>query len=299
MNETSSRAAPTETRLPLRGHRFPVATWDPPDVLRGTVLALHAFGDFRHAFEQAGPALAARGWRVHAYDQRGFGEMAHAGRWPHRRELVADLRAMAAALRPADDAPFFVVGESLGGAIALLAAADGLPGVTGLGLLEPAVRMGYPNRRLWNLLIGGLALVAPRYSKPLNRADDPAFTPATRRRLGRDPRATRRLRADAYRELLWAADEASLAAREVTLPTLLLFGHARGIIPLDLFERTERDMAGHVTSIDYPEADHLLLQSVGWEDPVADLAAWMAGEPLPASRTGRLRCRGPSPAPRG
>ena len=295
MSDLSPHLAPVESTVLVRGHRFPLATWEPPAAVQGTVLALHAFGDFRHAFELAGPVLARSGWRVHAYDQRGFGEMARPGRWPHRRELVADLRAMTAELRPAPDTPYIVLGESLGGAIALVAAAEGLPGVDGLVLLEPAVRLGYPNRRLWNLVVGSLALVAPGYSRPLDRAEYETFTAATRRRLGRDLRATRHLRADAYRELLWAADEASLAARRVQLPTLLLFGHGRGIIPLDLFARTERDMAGRVTSIVYPDADHLLLQAVGWEDPVADLAAWMAGMPPPVSATGELRCRGPLP----
>ena len=59
--------------------------------MTATVIGLHAFGDFRLAFSEAGPALARRGFRVHAYDQRGFGDTDRRGRWHGWRRLVRDL----------------------------------------------------------------------------------------------------------------------------------------------------------------------------------------------------------------
>ena len=55
------------------GYRLPCVSWEPAVPAAATLIAVHAFGDFRLAFEEVGPALARRGIRVHAYDQRGFG----------------------------------------------------------------------------------------------------------------------------------------------------------------------------------------------------------------------------------
>ena len=42
------------------GYRLPLVTWRPLGTPLCTVIALHAFGDFRLAFAEAGPALARR-----------------------------------------------------------------------------------------------------------------------------------------------------------------------------------------------------------------------------------------------
>ena len=62
------------------GYRLPVITWEPAGRAVATLIAVHAFGDFRMAFGETGPALARRGFRVHAYDQRGFGDTDGRGR---------------------------------------------------------------------------------------------------------------------------------------------------------------------------------------------------------------------------
>ena len=279
------------------GTRLPLVTWEPAAGARATVIGLHGFGDFRLAFAEAGPALARRGFRVHAYDQRGFGDTDGHGRWHGWRRLVRDLKAVIKILRPTDGSRLFLLGESMGGGVALVATARFRPEpLDGLILVEPAVRRGIRLRLMWDVAFATLALVAPGYSRRLARGTHAQFTSVARQRLSEDPRIVRFIRADAYKGLLSLADAASASTRRLRLPTLFLYGRADGVIPLRLFEQAVRDLRPLVTALRYPEAPHLLLQTENFEVVLDDVCAWLDGAPLPASDQGVLMRSGPRPA---
>ncbi|MGD9510018.1 MAG: alpha/beta hydrolase [Geminicoccaceae bacterium] len=279
------------------GYRLPLVTWRPPGTPLCTVIALHAFGDFRLAFAEAGPTLARRGFLVHAYDQRGFGDTDGSGSWHGWRRLTRDLRAVIDLLRPADGSRMFLLGESMGGAVALVTTARFRPeSVDGLILVEPAVRRGVRMRLVWDVAVGTLALLAPGYSRKLIRGSHREFSAAARERLSSDPRIVRFIRADAYKGLLSLADGASAATRRLRVPTLFLYGRGDGIIPLRLFEQAVWDLRPLVTAIRYPRAPHLLLQTNGLERVLDDICAWLVGAHLPASGESVLVRAGPRPA---
>ena len=279
------------------GRALPTTTWLAGRAPTALLLALHSYGDYRLAYAEIGPWLAERGVTVCALDQPGFGETAEHGDWPGWRPLLRDVAEAMVRIRQRADRPVFILGESLGGGVAM--AAMRLPGMflpAGLVLVEPAVRKGVRLRLVWDLVFGGLALVRPRVSRRLVRGRHPQLTDAARRRLAEDPLVVRHIRADAYNGLLAIGDAASAAARQLTVPTLFLYGRADGIIPARLFERAERDLGHVATTIRYPDAPHLILQARGWEAVMADVLAWMQGRhpPLPGS-PGILCRRGPRP----
>ncbi|HZH26090.1 MAG TPA: alpha/beta fold hydrolase [Azospirillaceae bacterium] len=114
--------APDGTPLPLR-------RWLPeagrPEAV---VLAVHGFNDYSNAFDGTGKWLSARGLAVYAYDQRGFGQTRRPGIWPGTDTLVADLEGAARAVRKLHPGvPLFLLGESMGGAVALAAVAGRVP----------------------------------------------------------------------------------------------------------------------------------------------------------------------------
>ena len=81
------------------------------------VLLLHGGGQTRHAWGSAAKALAARGWRAVALDQRGHGE----SDWAHDNfyaidHFAADMRLVAQTF----SSPPAVVGASLGGLASML-----------------------------------------------------------------------------------------------------------------------------------------------------------------------------------
>ena len=123
------------------GLRLPLMSWQPQEPA-AIMLGLHGYGDYRRAFRLAGPWLAARRIALFAYDQRGFGETESRGRWAGAGELIQDLAEAVLLLRQRYPAlPLYVIGESMGGSVALAGMGQGkVVGVDRLILVAPAVR---------------------------------------------------------------------------------------------------------------------------------------------------------------
>jgi pimeloyl-ACP methyl ester carboxylesterase len=108
-------------RVRLPGHGLTLAgdAWGNPSA--APVVLLHGGGQTRHAWGGTAAALAERGWHAIALDLRGHGESEWAPDHDYRVDAYAsDLRAVASAF----GRPLAVVGASLGGMAALLAAGE-------------------------------------------------------------------------------------------------------------------------------------------------------------------------------
>jgi alpha-beta hydrolase superfamily lysophospholipase len=260
------------------------------------VLALHGMNDYSNAFEGPGRFLAKRGVAVYAYDQRGFGQGPHPGYWSDAADMAADLRSAArlvAARHPG--VPLYLLGESMGGAVAILAAEDPPPEVTGLILSAPAVwgraEMGMMQRLAlwlaantvpgWTLTGRGLHILASDNIEML-------------RALSRDPLVLKATRVDAINGLVDLMDAAFAAAPRLRLPTLVLYGANDEVIPP---EPTWR-MIEHLPALSstqrvalYDRGWHMLLRDLDAELVLTDLAAWIAdpARPLPSGADARAR----------
>lgn len=260
---------------------------------KGVIVALHSFGDHSVAFDDSAPKLAAAGYAVYAYDQAGFGHRDLNGRWAGEHRLVSDAaRAVALVARRHPGKPLYLLGESLGGAVAMLAVTrhPELP-VRGLILAAPAVREGIRLRYGWNLLITSAATVAPGYRLTVNRpADDPTLTPAAARRLHSDPLVMRKVRVDTYWGLIKLADSASDEAPEIDRPTLLLYGGEDHSVPAVSIHRLREHLKDEVVYHFYPDEPHLLLQGRHWQKVTGDMIRWLnretAAKPLAGATAG-------------
>jgi pimeloyl-ACP methyl ester carboxylesterase len=117
-----------------------------------TIALLHAGVCDRRCWREVGEGLGAAGQDVVAYDRRGFGDVAPGGE-PFRH--VDDLLAVLDAVSP--DAPAWVVGSSMGGAVALDAALEAPERVAGLVLLAPAISGDPgPDEEAYNAATNGL-----------------------------------------------------------------------------------------------------------------------------------------------
>ena len=94
------------------------------------MLGLHGFGDYRKAWDEPAEIWAKDGITTYAYDQRGFGASPTRGRWPGTEALVDDAKTMTLLRGKYPGVPLYIAGESMGGAVALVAA-DRAPRATG------------------------------------------------------------------------------------------------------------------------------------------------------------------------
>ena len=270
------------------GARLPLRTWEPAGKPKAVVLALHGFGDYSNAFEAAGRQLARKGIRTVAYDQRGFGRAPGYGRWHGLDRLTQDAAdAVRLLARRSAPAPVYVLGHSMGGAIAMSMAADhpDLP-LAGLALVAPAV---WGRRAMPAVQEGALWLSAhtipwyPVSGQGLHVV--PSDNLEMLRRLARDPLVMKQYRVDLVWGLVNAMDAAVYAADKLRVPALFLYGLKDELVPVVPTRRTllmvpaaERRVAL------YPNGYHMLLRDLNGAEAVADLAAWFLhpSAPLPS-----------------
>jgi acylglycerol lipase len=283
-------AAPPRRRVRPRGHapamlddaliasdgvRLPMNLWQPSDPPAAIVLGLHGYGDYRRAFRLAGPWFGARRIALYAYDQRGFGETDTRGQWPGAPDLIQDLAEAVGLLRARHpDLPLILLGESMGGAVALAALGQGLTSVDRLILAAPAVRGGIPLRQVHDLALRLGALALPWLVVALRRGARPWLEPGEAARLADDPLILRHISVGTYDGLIELATQASIDPATSLPPTLLLYGELDATIPRVAID----DLAGRLDGVTvklYPERHHLLLHETGADAVFADCLAWL------------------------
>jgi len=294
------------------GTRLPMRRWLPQGKPSAVVLALHGFNDYSNAFADVGPAFAAQGIATYAYDQRGFGAAPLPGRWAGSRPMVDDaLGAMHLLRERHPGVPLYLVGESMGAAVAVLAAnraghgplaPDGIvllaPAVWGRSTMNPFERAG-----LW------LADFMPnvRWSPnlipvPIRASDNIPML----RALGSDPLVIKDTRSDTLNGLVDLMGAALAEAPRFSDRALILYGEQDQIVPRRAVERFVADLPPGAASRQrvafYPAGYHLLLRDLEGPRVVADVLAWIGAPdaPLPsgADAAARDRLAGPAaPAP--
>ena len=274
------------TDHPLDDPDRPAIVHAPDGPPLGIILALHGFNDSRNAFDWFAAFAAARGYQIEAFDQQGFGSNRNRGLWPGNDALAEDLRRRVVTLREEWPAtPIFVLGESMGAAVATITFADDdAPPIDGLVMAAPAVWGGPAFNPLYRAVLMTTASLFPRREVTghgLGRRasdNDEAFVA-----LGRNPLTIRETRLDAVAGLVRLMDAAVARAPDLDLPTLVLFGERDEIIPPDVIGRfVQRLDPSRCAAVVYPEGWHLLLRDLQRERVWSDIIAWLEGE-VPAA----------------
>jgi alpha-beta hydrolase superfamily lysophospholipase len=278
------------------GSVLPVRRWlpdrDPP---QAAVVALHGFNDYSRAFEMPGAFFQSHGVACYAYDQRGFGQAPGHGTWPGIASYVDDLTQFTAAVRQRHPGiPVYVLGESMGAAVAIVAmTSKRRPAADGLILSAPAVwsrdTMPWYQRALLETSVRTMPWLRVT-------GDGLGFMPSDNievlRGLGRDPQVIKATRIDAIYGLVDLMDEAMARVDRIDLPTLLLIGDRDEIIPKEPMQRLlERLPRRHATRVaTYADGYHLLLRDLQAEKPWRDIVAWIGDRdrPLPSGAEQRL-----------
>jgi alpha-beta hydrolase superfamily lysophospholipase len=278
------------------GAVLPVRAWLPPiNPPRAIVLGLHGFNDYSKAFESPGGYLRQRGIAVFAYDQRGFGNAPGRGIWAGTAAYVADLAAITDQLQHRyPDTPIYILGESMGAALAIVAMTrEHPPRVDGLILSAPAVwardLMPWYQRAVLALFAATLPELELTGSGLKIQASDNI---EMLRGLGRDPLVIKSTRVAAVDGLSDLMDAAQAHACALNLPVLVLYGQRDEVIPLPPVVAMLNKLVNKpaVRMALYPEGYHLLLRDNKAQVPLGDMVAWINDHqaPLPSTYDQKL-----------
>lgn len=273
------------------GYRLPARHWVPAGKPRAVILALHGFNDYSNAFDAPGEYLARQGILTVAYDQRGFGEAPHPGRWAGNERMTEDLTTAARSLRAAyPDVPLYLLGDSMGGAVVLAAlAGDDPPPAEGVVLVAAAVwgRSTMPWYQQFALWFSSHTIPWAKVSGrglDIQASDNIEML----RDLGRDPLVIKETRVEAVYGLVNLMDEALAAAPRISVPVLLLYGERDEIIPLDATLHFWDDLPpaarAHQRWAVYEDGWHMLLRDLQADVVLDDIVHWIedAEAPLPS-----------------
>ncbi|WP_201171136.1 alpha/beta hydrolase [Halorhodospira halophila] len=277
------------------GYRLPYRRWGPEhdDSADAVVLALHGLNDYSRGMRFAAEYLAEGGVATYAYDHRGFGETGDAGTWPGGQALIDDAATAVELLAERyPDTPLYLMGHSMGGAIAMILVAEQSPeAITGTALLAPAVwgreaMPWYQRTGLWlsSRLTPGLRLSGE------DLGVDPTDNPEVLEEWREDPLIQREVSARALAGVTDLMDRALEASEQLDSRALILYGEQDEVIPPEptclMLHRLPQRPPGQWRLALYPEGHHLLTRDLQRDRVHADLLAWLQdpeGARLPSS----------------
>ena len=277
------------------GARLPLRRWLPAGAVKAVILALHGFNDYSNSFAAPARLWAARGIATYAYDQRGFGGAPGRGLWAGSAWLAGDAVTASRILRGRyPGRPLYLLGESMGGAVAILAATGAVPGVVagpgglpaaeadGVVLSGPAVWGRSTMDLLPKLtLFAGVRLfpsmVLTGRGLHIVASDNMPMLHA----LARDPMVIKGARIDTIYGVVNLMDDALAAAPHLNLPTLMMYGAHDEVVPrrpIAVFvARLPPDPAHRRTLAYYPKGYHMLLRDLEGPVVAGDVASWVLG----------------------
>lgn len=196
-------------------------SWPGSGAPRGTVLIVHGLGEHMGRYAHVAAHLAARGWHVVSYDQRGHGTSGgKRGAIPRAAALVDDLARVVAAIRGSK--PLVMLGHSMGGQVAASFVLAHPEAVDALVLTSPALDAALgPLQRIQ--LAVGLALLP---DVPMGNQLDVtkiSHDPAVVRAYLDDPLVHDRITARLAKSILDGGAAVRAAAAHWRVPTLLLW----------------------------------------------------------------------------
>ncbi len=264
------------------GFVLPARLWLPPAGVApaGVILALHGFTDSRDAWAYPAPGFAAAGWTVVAPDQRGFGATADRGGWAGQAVMIDDAAELAHQLRARyPGARLVMMGESMGGAVVMCAAARAPATADAYVLVSPAVwgrgQMALPVRAA----LAAAYAVAPGWHLTGNEVQldiAPSDNREALLALMHDPLTLRGSTVATLHGLVDLMQSAQAAASSLPPDTLMLAGRRDQVIPPAAMAAAWAKLPGGVRQALYLNGYHLLLRDLGRALVQADVLAWLA-----------------------
>ncbi len=259
------------------GDAVPYRLWSVPKP-RALVLCLHGASDYSGAFDEIGPRFTARGLAALAIDQRGFGATATRGRWRGKTRMIRDAVEAIDFLkrRFGADLPVFILGESMGAALAVHTAARA-PNLrlAGLVLSAPGAVSGTWRRLVGSTLTRVLRFFLPNAGIRIERLSAWDMTAAAAIRLLGDPLVLRHIRPAMLFGLFKLARSAVDEAEHVRIPVLTMVGSKEDLLREACIARLHQGLAGDKLWAHFAGGPHLLLHWKHNDRVLEKVFAWI------------------------
>jgi alpha-beta hydrolase superfamily lysophospholipase len=265
---------PTTAGLTLFGR-----AWSPEGPPRAEIALVHGYAEHSGRYDYAARFLAARGYAVTAIDLRGHGK-SEGERVLVRsfNEYLDDVESLLAHVRGSGEGrPLFLLGHSMGGAIAALAVVSRRPRINGLLLSGPAVNAPRGFARLLNPLIQFLGRRFPKLGVRTLPAGAVSRDPAVVADYDADPLNYRgKVPAGLAAAMFRASDTIDRRAPRIDMPLLVLHGSDDQLVPAD----ASRGLYDRATSHDktlkiYDGLYHEIMNEPERDSVLADIADWL------------------------
>ncbi len=264
------------------GISLPMQVWQPnSQPIKRVIIALHGFNDYSNFINASASQLMEFGVATYAYDQRGFGGGPNTGLWSGAHTLANDLLVFIKIIKQKHlGVPVYVLGESMGGAVVMVAMTQKhAPKVNGLILAAPAVwaKSIMPWYQRWALTLGSHTFpwlkLSPNGLK-ITASDNLTML----RKLGRDPLIIKETRIDAMHGLTQLMGLALNASSQLPNNTLILYGEHDEVIPkrptANMLARFKVHGLGPKVAV-YEQGYHMLLRDLNAQQPRGDIISWM------------------------
>ncbi len=265
--------------------------WQPQGAAKGNIVILHGTALHSGVYEPVAKQLTAAGYRVYAYDMQGWGRSEGKGAdgyIEHFDDYASDLYLVLQSLKKRyPDAPNYVMGESLGGAVALYAALrneylfDGVitsavgykPSIKFLGLRAP----GFVNSMTMTMAqMGGTVLPTMPVAESDLGIRVTVEDDAVQEQLLADPYVSHGWLPGAYISTLQdATDYIKDNLTRFSRPILLLHGEQDMLVPLDSSREVFRSVASTQKSLRLYDSPHTILLEKASTQAVGDVITFL------------------------
>ena len=253
--------------------------WRPENASKAAVALVHGYAEHSGRYAHVAAFLTARGYGVHAYDQRGY------GRSEGRRayvdafdQYVVDLHSFMQTVREREPGrPIFLLGHSMGGAVCALYCIDHGARPKGLALSSAALKVSGDVAPLLRRAARGLSYLAPTLPTVELPCGLISHDAAVVARAEADPLYYHgRVLARTGAELLRASQRIEAQLERLTVPLLLFHGTGDELTDPDGSHLAHRRAGSADKTLKlYDGLLHETLNEPEQEQVLADLAAWL------------------------
>jgi alpha-beta hydrolase superfamily lysophospholipase len=252
-------------------------SWHPQGLTKAVLIIIHGHGAHSGIFGLMVEYLIEHNYAVYSFDLRGNGrspgQRGYVNSWAEYRE---DLKSFIDLVK-AKEAPqdLFLIGQSMGGTIALDYVLRESTQLKGLILLAPALGLGVSS---WKLLAAKiLSGILPRFSLATGidfsaASRNPKAVAACKEDPLRHSRGTARLATELLNTIEWIG--ASIA--EIKVPLLILHGGADTVtLPQSSRIFFERLILADKERQEYPGSYHELHSDINYQEVLEDMEDWI------------------------